>query len=611
MLKHRLPHRRHAAIGLLGSLALSLGAVVGPLGSTPTAVAAPADQCPAAYPHEDLVAGQTVHGLTTTDSTTPEAFTGTFVNTLYDALAPGRDMLIFKLAGSRITKSNGDVDAGIWAGISGSPIYDDATGELVGSVSYGFSAESSDFAGVTPAAYIYELRQPRYNTAATTAKVKLSAKATTTLKAAGLSTRAAAGGLKALEIPRSVSGINAEMATKIAKRSGLDNTRFVNAAGAASTDPADYPVVAGGSIAGTDASGEINYGGIGTVTAVCGSTVIAYGHPSAFAGNSLEALHGASAVFIQRDNSYGSYKMANIGPVVGAFTQDRIQGFAGKLGTYHPSTAITTKTTAANVTRTGISKVTQPAAIPFIAGSQVATDTVYDLNEYNKGESDLAWTISIKRANGKITKFTRSDRYTSPSAIADEAPSGVSGDLMTILDQDLEKVSVTDVSVTNKVSSSYRKYKIAKVRLRHLGKWRRVEDGQTVKVKAGHKFRVRIYLKPANSKSTAAPTSRDLVYKVPKKSYGKKGTYDLQAGGIDFSEFEDIDFSELFGLIDGEEPPPPPESFDEILDSLSGALRQDEIAADFNLFTRFSSRVVRLPAVTTGSFSLKFIVNKN
>ncbi len=82
-----------------------------------------------------------------------DTFQGTYVDTIADAY--GNPIYLFDLSGSRITKGyKRQGPAGIWAGISGSPVYD-ANNNLVGSVSYGFTGyASSTLAGITPAANV-------------------------------------------------------------------------------------------------------------------------------------------------------------------------------------------------------------------------------------------------------------------------------------------------------------------------------------------------------------------------------------------------------------------------------------------------------------------------
>ena len=74
-----------------------------------------------------------------------------------NGIGAGRDMIIIEasdLPGRNVISAGG----GIWAGMSGSPVYID--GKLLGAVSYGFSASPSPIGGVTPAADMLDLLEP-------------------------------------------------------------------------------------------------------------------------------------------------------------------------------------------------------------------------------------------------------------------------------------------------------------------------------------------------------------------------------------------------------------------------------------------------------------------
>src|SRR5262245_66372500 len=114
--------------------------------STSTALAAPADPCPAAFPVADLVPGMVANGLTVEKGNTADPFTATVVGVIKDGIASGLDMIIVETDSPAITRTGG-----IWAGMSGSPVYA-ADGRLIGAVAYSLSFGPSPIAGVTPAA---------------------------------------------------------------------------------------------------------------------------------------------------------------------------------------------------------------------------------------------------------------------------------------------------------------------------------------------------------------------------------------------------------------------------------------------------------------------------
>src|SRR5262245_28232537 len=155
------------ALSLLATCGLLAGAVSGVASASPAdapaagaaaPMAAAASDCPAAFPLGQVSEGLEVSGLTVSHGTQPEDFTGTIVGRIDDGIAPGIDMIIARMSGSEITDpATGDIWRGIWAGMSGSPVYA-PDGRLIGAVAYGLTYSPSDYAGITPAAEMYRLR---------------------------------------------------------------------------------------------------------------------------------------------------------------------------------------------------------------------------------------------------------------------------------------------------------------------------------------------------------------------------------------------------------------------------------------------------------------------
>src|SRR3954452_16754641 len=121
----------------------------------PGLVSAPAQsaagsECPAAFPVGSLARGQAVTGLTVSKGTEPDGFTGQVIGVLKDGIMPGLDMIMVRLSSSEIDR------VGIWAGMSGSPVYAE-DGRLIGAVSYGLAFGPSPVAGVTPAADMQDM----------------------------------------------------------------------------------------------------------------------------------------------------------------------------------------------------------------------------------------------------------------------------------------------------------------------------------------------------------------------------------------------------------------------------------------------------------------------
>ena len=68
-------------------------------------------------------------------------------------MGKGKDLLLFQLSSPVIDGTGGLKPAGIWAGMSGSPVYS-SDGALIGAVSYSLNYDNLPVAGVTPAEYM-------------------------------------------------------------------------------------------------------------------------------------------------------------------------------------------------------------------------------------------------------------------------------------------------------------------------------------------------------------------------------------------------------------------------------------------------------------------------
>lgn len=133
---------RHVAARTSTIVAVVCALLVG-LVSPPAAAQTPGsdpEPCAAPVPTADIEVGMTGTGLTVTTGTGPEAFGAEMLGILQNGISPGVDLVIAHLDSAAIEAN------GIWAGMSGSPVYAD-DGRLLGAVSYSLSFGPSTIAG--------------------------------------------------------------------------------------------------------------------------------------------------------------------------------------------------------------------------------------------------------------------------------------------------------------------------------------------------------------------------------------------------------------------------------------------------------------------------------
>lgn len=554
----------------LGVAAAALsGLVVAGLPTMSAQSAAPAD-CPEAVPLDEVSGGMAVNGLTVTQGTEPESFSGEVLGVLDDAIAPGLDMIMVRLEGASITDANGDVKNGVWAGMSGSPVYTD-DGRLLGAVAYGLSFSPSDVAGVTPAVEMLQLiRDPAANNTGAPATAQRVAIPTAAAADSGLTEEQVSGGFRRLPMPFSLSGgFSDKRLDKIARKFGIKR-RLVSGGAAAADEPAP-PIVAGGNLVASLSYGDITYAGIGTATAECDGKVVGFGHPMLWSGRSTLSMHNADAIYIQRDNVFGSYKVANPMAPSGRILEDRLAGILGVEGGHVRSTAVTSHVESTEGgSRDGTTVITYRKAIPQLAATHLLANADRVLDKFGGGSADLRWTAKGTRADGSSWKYARTNSFASHRDITFESVYESYRQLAKILHNGFERVRISDVHYKATYDPSYHALKIENAAARIKGEW--VSIGRrtdTLEVQAGSELPIRVTMTPSDK--TQAPERVRLGVSVPNNgSFGF-----LTVGNSDSNRF----FVEGGQSLGGARAA----SFDDLLTALAKAPRNDEVTA--SLFT--------------------------
>jgi hypothetical protein len=519
----------------------------------------PADpSCPAAIPVGNVTTGMPVSGLTTTSGTTPDEFSGAVLGILQDGIAPGLDMIMVRLEGSQITHPNGELDKGVWAGMSGSPVYT-PNGRLLGAVAYGLSFSPSDVAGVTPGAEMKKLlKNPATReTVRDAGRITIPDRVAHRLVAQGLMTRQQArAGFHRLPMPFSVSGLSNRHLQKVADRFGIKRPMVVGAGTSANAQPT--AIVAGGNLAASLSYGDVTYAGIGTATEVCGNKVLAFGHPLLWSGRSTLSMHGADAIYIQRDTVFGSFKVANPSAPSGQILQDRLAGLRGLLGKVPLATDVTShvESTEGN-SRNGETVITVRDAIPYLAATHLLSNADRVLDKLGSGTARVRWTVQGTRHDGSAWNYTRADQFASRYDITFESIFESYRQISQILNNKFDHVRISDINYRATYDPHYHALKITKFEVFVNGHWTTIgSHPPAIKVKGGVKIPIRITLAPA---SGAGADQRVLLsVTVPKSAQGR-GVLSIRGGS--------------FGRG------PKASSFNELLANLANAPRNDELTA--------------------------------
>ncbi|MET0467222.1 MAG: hypothetical protein ABWZ87_00645 [Aeromicrobium sp.] len=579
---HRPTLRWLSAAAISGVAATALVAPAVPAAAAPAAFCADGSQPMVTQDEVVDTFDETtpVTGLTVVKGTQPVQFTGHYTGHLKNALGQGADMLLFELSGAGI--DTGSPKAGIWSGMSGSPVYAQ-DGRLIGAVAYGLNADNIPIAGITPADYMKKTGVDRLGPAkvSITRKSLSGVSAATEADLAGqtlplLKThKVVAGGAKANRLAnRTLSRVpGASAAARSARAGGF--------AAVATPSVIDDPLVPGGNIAVGYATGDLFAGGVGTVTAICGTTVWAFGHPMDFAGETSLSIHNASAALIVPDSTgrVGSYKqVSRIGQQIGTITHDGFAAIRGEIGVIK-GFGVTTHVYNPAGRRIGTygGSVVNEDIAPFAVAYAPAFAAVDTLDNFGIGTVRHVWRINYKLRSGRTGSLANEQVYSDRGELADQIAGDIGNDVAAIVGTDLADASIT--SVTSYLT--LRSVKAVDYRFAGAQKW----DGKAwVKlhgssVKAGRGVLVRpVYREYVNGKPQGTRTGASKKFTIGKNAVGR--------GKVSFAPKAEPSMSECVEDEDGEMICPEfgdddegPKTFTALLEQLDALIPADRVLA--------------------------------
>ena len=281
------------------------------------------------YPTDEIRPGLKVHAYTVFQGTAVDSFPLEVLGVTREGKATG-DLILARATDPRVEHT------GIVAGMSGSPVYAE-DGRLLGALAYGWGFSKDPICGIEPAQDMVRLWS-------------LPDQSPPGDFTGGGSTPASAGSssssLPTLRTPLAVSGLAPE-ALKLLEPWADQHGFVLTPGGAAGPAVSEAAAGAGGAPASKGGArprlapgdavavdvlrGDAGMSAIGTVTAVDGDRILAFGHPFFFNGPTRLPISTAeiTAVLPSLENSF---KIGHPVTAVGTLTQDRRAGIAGVLG---------------------------------------------------------------------------------------------------------------------------------------------------------------------------------------------------------------------------------------------------------------------------------------
>jgi hypothetical protein len=425
--------------------------------------AAPDDECPEVVPVSEVTKGMLGTGYTVSEGTQPEPFSVEVLGVMRDAIGPGRDLIVIEAHSPAI-----DSVGGIWAGMSGSPVYDQSD-RLIGAVAYSMSFGPSPIAGVTPAEDMVQiLDYPGTSNDAAAAKVDLSPKLAGRVATRTGASQSESDSMSRLRTPLGVSGVSQRAFRKVGRAAERENLPFVpyatsSAAAGPSLDP--NPLVPGSSFAAAISYGDVTMAGVGTTTLVCDSRALAFGHPFLnVAGPERFGANAADTLAIV-DDEFGPYKLATVEGIVGRGDQDRFAGIRAVLGELPTTIPITTSVTTPARSRLGESDAVTSEFVPFVTFIHLISNFDMTRDRIGDGSAELSWKITGTDESGDAWQLRRSDLYSSEFDISYEALNDIVDELYRIYSNPFEDIEFTGVHVNASFEDEPRHYTIEKVRM--------------------------------------------------------------------------------------------------------------------------------------------------
>jgi len=304
---------------------------------------------PAIFPLEEVRPGMKGVARTVFSGSEAEEFGVEILGVLPGFPGPRQSAIIGKLTGTNTDRT------GVFAGMSGSPVYID--GKIVGAIAFSFPFSKEPIAGITPIKQMIDLfnkgseespkpKEPRPVSFAQLASVDWKPSLPKpAVSGAPMIAPVAAGSpllpllgqqMAPIATPLVFSGISQESLTMFAPQLLANGLLPVAGAGgsAAITPLAEvnantFP--AGSSISVQLVRGDYSLAAAGTVTMRDGDRIYAFGHPFLSLGASDMPMTEASVVTVV-PNANNSFKLAVPGKMVGSISQDRASGIFGVLG---------------------------------------------------------------------------------------------------------------------------------------------------------------------------------------------------------------------------------------------------------------------------------------
>jgi SpoIVB peptidase S55 len=455
------------------------------------------------FPLEDVRPGMKGTARTVFSGSDTQEFDVEVLGVLPGFPGPRQSAIIARLSGSNVEKT------GVFAGMSGSPVYID--GKIVGAIAFSFPFSKEPIAGITPIKQMIDLfdkgadnerskpKEPRAvsfaQLAGTDWKPNLPKPAVSSVS---LLAPVSAGSpllpflgqqMAPIATPLVFNGISQESLSMFAPQLVANGLLPVSGAGGSAEITPLAPVSGntfppGSSISVQLVRGDYSLAAAGTVTMRDGDRIYAFGHPFLSLGASDMPMTESSVVTVI-PNMNNSFKLAVPGRMVGSISQDRASGIFGLLGRAPKMIPVKVNLhTSRDRTETYSYEVVSDTFLTPLLLNMTVFNTITS-SERVLGDS----TISIKgeiKVKGQDT--IQIDRRFSANNAPVAAAGSIASPIASLLTSGFEDVQLDGITLD--ISSSENKY---------AGTLERITLDRT-EVRRGEKVEVQAYVRTESGK---------------------------------------------------------------------------------------------------------------
>lgn len=390
-----MKHPKMFILALLAAAPLLAVPVLAETPAKPAAAALPGNALPT-IPLTEIQRGQRGYGLSVFAGTEPERFDVEVIGIMRN-ISPDISYILARLTGKGLETS------GVAGGMSGSPVFLD--GRLAGAVAFSWPFTNEAIAGITPIESMRELSALK-PTPVTPPPPPiplsdlLTGQRTQEMMAdqlARLQARFSGG------FANGASSTVQWSATGFGEKSqGLLRQALGTLSSSGKAAPGSVPeqLAPGKAVAMVLVDGDFQLAAYGTVTDQYGEHVLAFGHPVLALGP-LRVPMATSEVVMVLSNQNSSFKISNMGEIVGAFEQDRKMGTHGRIGAVAPMIPMTVRIQGERPRDFKMRIAEVPEFMPLMAGSSVLAGL--ESATYTSGPQSLDLAAKVRiRGHGDL-----------------------------------------------------------------------------------------------------------------------------------------------------------------------------------------------------------------